>query len=307
MRNFASKNMKRIHIITPSGAIDPALIDGATERLKEWGFRVTEGAHARMPEGRFGGTREGRIADLNEALADPDIDYILCSRGGYGIAQIVDSIRVPEIATFAEGSMLMRMPQVVGFSDVTVLHCLMGTRDIPSLHAVMCKHLTEFAAREESCEALRKALMGAPLEYTLPAHPLNRTGKAEGLLRGGNLSVFYGLQATPYAVRTDGSTILFIEDVGERPYAIDRMMHNLRLSGVLEHLSGLVVGQFSDYDEDPLMPGTVYSRIREMVEPYDYPLIFDFPAGHVSRNLPLWMNKTCSLEVTEQGARLVQA
>lgn len=296
---------KHIHIVTPSGAINPDFIDGATARLREWGFRVTEGEHARKPEGRFGGSRQGRIADLNAALSNPDIDYILCSRGGYGIAQIVDQIEVPDIKTYAEGSMLMRVPQIVGFSDVTALHCLMGSRNIPSLHAVMCKHLTEMGPRQEACEALRKALLGQPLKYKLPAHPLNRLGKAEGTLRGGNLSVFYGLQSTPYAVRTDTPTILFLEDVGERPYAIDRMMHNLRLSGVLERLSGLVVGQFSDYEEDPLMPGTVYSRIREMVEPYNYPVIFDFPAGHVERNLPLWMNKACTLEVTESGAVLM--
>lgn len=286
---------KRVHILVPSGKIDFSLLDGARQRLEDWGYRVTESSHARMPKGRFGGSEADRIADLTEAFTDPDIHYILCARGGYGIAQIVDSLPLP-----TNGALL------IGFSDVTALHCLLGKNNIPSIHGVMAKHLTEYATHQESCDALRAAMAGEPLHYSLPAHPLNRPGKTEAILRGGNLSVFYGLQGTPYAVRTDGRPVLFLEDVGERPYAIDRMMQNLRLSGMLSRLGGLVVGQFSDYEEDPLMGATVYERIREMVEPYDYPLLFDFPAGHVERNLPLFINHPVTLEVTTDGATLSQ-
>lgn len=286
---------KRVHILVPSGKIDFHMLDGARQRLEAWGYRVTESAHARMPQGRFGGSEADRIADLTEAFTDPDIQYILCARGGYGIAQIVDSLPLPT-----------NKARLIGFSDVTALHCLLGKNDIPSIHAVMAKHLTEYDTHRESCDTLRALMEGQPLHYELPPHPLNRPGRAEGMLRGGNLSVFYGLQGTPYAVRTDGRPILFIEDVGERPYAIDRMMQNLRLSGVLSRLGGLVVGQFSDYEEDPLMGATVYERIREMVEPYDYPLLFGFPAGHVERNLPLVMNSLCKLVVSEDSCSLCQ-
>lgn len=285
---------KRVHIVVPSGKIDFRLLDGARERLEAWGYRVTESSHARMPEGRFGGSEADRIADLTEAFTDPDIHYILCARGGYGIAQIIDRLPMP-----SNGARL------IGFSDVTALHCLFAQADIPSIHAVMAKHLTEYDTHQESCDALRALMEGQPLHYELPSHPLNRPGHAEGMLRGGNLSVFYGLQGTPYAVRTDEHPILFIEDVGERPYAIDRMMQNLRLSGVLSRLGGLVVGQFSDYEEDPLMGATVYERIRAMVEPYDYPVVFGFPAGHVERNLPLLMNSSCELQVSTSVSSLI--
>lgn len=286
---------KSVRIVVPSGKIDLSLVDAAKTRLEEWGYLVDLGAHAREAVGRFGGTQANRLADLNAAFLDENVRFVLCARGGYGLVQILDKIHKP-----TNGA------TVIGFSDVTALHLLFGTWDIPSLHAVMAKHLAEYESHRESCDALRAALDGAPLQYHLEPHPLNRLGKTQGTLRGGNLSVLYGLQGTPYALRTDTPTILFIEDVGEHPYAIDRMMNNLRLSGVLERIHGLVVGQFSDYEEDPLMGGTVCERIREMVEPYNYPVIFNFPAGHVARNLPLWMNAPCSLSVNTDTATFVQ-
>lgn len=288
--------MKRVHIIAPSGKLDMKLIDGAKAQLEAWGYLVTEGEHLRLPEGRFGGSVEGRRADVLAAIQDPTIDFVLCARGGYGVAQLLgDELPLPEMGK------VTKMPVFIGFSDITALHNWLGKKDIPSLHGVMCKHLSEYDTHRESCDMLHAAMEGAALEYSLPHHPLNREGKATGMLRGGNLSVFYGLQGTPWAIRTDEPFILFIEDVGERPYAIDRMMQNLRLSGVLAKASGLIIGQFSDYEEDPLMGKTVYERIREMVEPYDYPVLFDFPAGHVETNLPLWMNTPCEMEIKKSS------
>lgn len=287
---------KKVRIVAPSGAIDPKLVEGAAERLRGWDMEVMIGPHACGAFGRFAGTEEERLEDLNAALADTETDFILCARGGYGLAQIVDRVEIPSGKT----------PTIVGFSDITALHCLMGTRGIASIHGVMAKHLSEYETHIESDEALRSLLITDHLEYHLPAHPLNRCGQAEGRLRGGNLSVLYGLQGTPYAMPIEDGDILFVEDVGEHPYAIDRMMQNLRLSGVLARLGGLVVGQFSDYEEDPRMPYTVYEGIRRMVEPYDYPVLMDFPAGHVERNLPIVINRSCRLSVTEQGASLAQ-
>ena len=286
---------ERVHIVVPAGRIEPRYLDMARQRLESWGFTVTEGEHARQPLGRFGGTKRGRAEDLNEAFCDPDIKYILCARGGYGMVQIVDQLVVPT-----------NKAMVIGFSDITALHLMLGKHNIPSIHAAMAKHLSEYAKNRASVDALRDLLCGGALQYQIPAHPMNRPGKIEGILRGGNLAVMCGLQGTPYAVRTDEPCVLFIEDVGERAYAIDRMLNNLRLSGVLRQIKGLVVGQFSDYEEDPQMGGTLYERIRMMVEPYDYPVLFGFPAGHVPRNMPLIMNAMCRLEVTERGARMEQ-
>lgn len=298
-----------VHILVPSGKLDFSLIDGAKARLESWGFRCSESLHARSPQGRFGGSVEDRRADLVAALINPDIDYILCARGGYGVVQLL----TPELLDVARQS----HARIVGFSDITALHALMAQVGKPSLHAVMCKHLTEYDTHREACDGLRQALLGETLRYELPAHPLNRVGEAEGILLGGNLSVFYGLQGTPFSPfnspypswgKGSGKRgLLFLEDIGERPYAVDRMMHNLRLSGVLDRAAAVVVGQFSDYEEDPLMLGTVYENIRRVLEPYRMPVVFDFPAGHVERNLPLWLNAPCRLSVTPQGTTLISS
>lgn len=287
---------KSVCIVAPSGAIDPTLIEGAAERLKKEGFCVTIAPHAQGAYGRFAAKEDERLSDLNHALACSDYDFILAARGGYGLMQIIDRVVVPAGKT----------PCVIGFSDITALHCLMGHHGKPSIHGVMCKHLSEQPSRD-STDALIRLMKGSSLHYTLPAHPLNRYGQTSGVLRGGNLSLLYGLQATPYACPIQDGDILFLEDVGEHPYAIDRMMHNLRLSGVLARLGGIVVGQFSDYEEDPRMPYTVYEGIRQMVEPYDYPVLFDFPAGHVVRNLPLLLNAPCRLSISAEGSILEQA
>lgn len=293
--------MKHIRIVSPSGAIDREYIEGAKQRLLSWGYAVSVGQHAYGRWGRFSGTDEERLEDLNEAIADPAVDVVLCSRGGYGLQRIIDRV---------EGEKM-----IVGFSDITELHQRMLC---PTLHAIMCKHIATLPEDSEPMVRLREALEGKPLHYEVPAHPLNRYGEAEGVLMGGNLSVLYGLQATPYALPSlhpagtspfEGGLkgVLFIEDIAERHYHIDRMMQNLRLSGVLAGLSGLVVGQFSDCDEDPGMHESIYETILRAVKDYDYPVLFDFPAGHVERNLPLWMGKNVKICVSEQKNELLFA
>jgi muramoyltetrapeptide carboxypeptidase len=254
---------------------------------------VSEGAHARDTWGRFAGTDEDRLADIVEALNDPSVDAILCSRGGYGLQRIID--RVPPITK-----------PVIGFSDITALHQLSAISNQQSVHGIMCKHIATLPEDSEPIQMLRKALSGERIEYEWPSHPLNREGRAKGILIGGNLSVLYGLQGTPYDLRSicdlrfkieDLRPILLIEDVCERHYHIDRMMRNLRMSGVLAQLGGLIVGQFSDCEDDPLMQQSVYETIKEVVADYDYPVLFNAPIGHVERNLPLWLNAPIRMEV----------
>ena len=279
--------MKGIRIISPSGHLDASLIDQAASRLRAWGYIVSIGAHAREEYGRFAGSDGHRLADLVETLQDPAVDLILCARGGYGLQRIIDS--VPPITK-----------PILGFSDITALHQLSALSHQPSLHGIMCKHIATLAEDAEPLVALRKALAGEPLSYAIPAHPLNRPGTVCAPVIGGNLSVLYGLQGTPYGLKSvmDNRPILLIEDIGERHYHIDRMMRNLRLSGVLANISGLVVGQFSDCEDDPLMQQTVYETIKEVVADYDYPVLFDAPVGHVAQNLPLWLGVTTQLDVT---------
>ena len=283
--------MKHIRIISPSGAIDPSYIDGATARLRAWGYKVSEGAHARDARGRFAGTDEERLADLNEALRDESVDMILCARGGYGMQRIIDKVAP------------VTKP-IIGFSDITALHQLSGINHQPSLHGIMCKHIATLPEDSEPMVALRQLLAGAPMEYRWESHPLNRPGQAFAPIVGGNLSVLYGLQGTPYGLSklSYQFPILLIEDIAERHYHIDRMIRNLRLSGVLAHLSGLIVGQFSDCEDDALMGESIYETIKEAVADYDYPVLFNAPIGHVERNMPLWLGRTARMEVTDSSA-----
>ena len=291
-----------LRIISPSGAIDPVYIDQAAARLRSWGHEVSEGAHARGAWGRFAGTDEERLSDLVAALADPSVDAILCSRGGYGLQRILDQI--PPITK-----------PVIGFSDITVLHQLSAISSQQSVHAIMCKHIATLPEDSEPLMALRRALNGEPLSYSVAPHPMNRLGEANAPVFGGNLSVLYGLQGTPYSLQQSAissqpsaissqAPILLIEDVGERHYHIDRMMRNLKMSGVLAQIGGLIVGQFTDCEDDPAMNCTVYETIKEAVAEYDYPVLFNAPFGHVEHNLPIWFGKEAHLSVTAEGSVL---
>lgn len=279
----------QIRIVSPSGAIDPAFIDGAKKVLASWGLIATEGEFARTEYGRFGGTKEQRIADLQAAFDDTEVKAILCSRGGYGVAQIVDKLDFTKFGTNPKW--------LIGFSDITILHNAISNVEVASIHGIMAKHLTELPADCEQVQQLKNILFGELPHYQIPAHALNRNGKAEGKLIGGNLSVLAGMIGTPFDLPYEGN-ILFLEDIAEKPYHIDRMMQQLRLSGALSKISGLVVGQFSDCDEDPLMKQSIAEIIAENVSAYNYPVCFNFPAGHVDYNLPIVMGKEMKLEIT---------
>lgn len=270
--------MKHIRIISPSGAIEPAYITQAQQRLESWGFRVSVGKYAFEQKGRFAGTPEERLADINEALADPEIDIILCSRGGYGLQQIIDQIELPTRAK-------EEWPLLVGFSDITELHALMSLHDIPSLHASMCKALATLPEESPALQATREALQGENVHSVFE-------GKK---IIGGNLSVLYGLQGTPYSLNAIIDTceeppVLLIEDICERHYHIDRMLNNLRMSGVLARLGGVIVGQFTDCDDDPKMGCSLQDTIRHIFADYDYPVIWDAPYGHMDDNMPIFLS-----------------
>jgi muramoyltetrapeptide carboxypeptidase len=286
---------KKLIIISPSGAIDAKYIDGAKKTLAEWGFCVQESKSARGKFGQFSGTEQERIFDLQQALDDNNTEVILCSRGGYGLAQIIDKI---DFTKFQQNP-----KTIIGFSDITVLHNALSKIGISSVHAIMAKHLTELLENNESVLFLKEILNGKLPKYKIQNHPLNRKGIAEGKLTGGNLSVLYGLRATPYDLDFEGK-ILFIEDVGEKAYHIDRMMQNLRLGGILKNLSGLVVGQFSECEEDAPLNNSIYEIILNAIKNYDYPVCFNFPAGHTERNLPLILGAKVILKVDENETNL---
>ena len=284
-----------IHIVSPSGAIQPGFIDGATKLLSSWGLKVTEGKYARTEYGRFSGTKDERVADLQQALDDPNVKAILCSRGGYGLAQIIDKI---DFSSFAKSPKWL-----IGFSDITILHNAITALGIASMHGIMTKYLTELPEESDQITSFKNLLFGTPSNFSIKPEAENRLGQAEGKLIGGNLSVMMGMRSTPFDLDFHNN-ILFIEDVGEKPYQIDRMIQSLRLSGVLKQISGLVVGQFSDYDEDPLMMQSVAEIILAAVSEYDYPVCFNFPAGHVDYNLSFVLGEQAELFVETDKVHL---
>ena len=192
---------------------------------------------------------------------------------------------------------------VIGYSDITALHAKINNNGICSIHAPMSSHLAEEDGHDEASRYLKDLLFGESIGYKIKSHSLNRIGEAKGVLRGGNLSVLSALRGTSYDFSPE-NTILFIEDIGEKPYHIERMMYNLKLGGVLQNISGLLVGQFSGCEEDESMHKTVYQSIANLVSGYNFPVCFDFPTGHVKKNFPLVCGKIMDLSISLEQVSL---
>lgn len=265
-------------IISPSGNTDVEYIEGAKGILENWGLRVELSPFCCEKYGRFGGTVGQRLSDLQSAMDNRNIRLILCARGGYGAVQLLDKLDFTEIKKYPKW--------LAGYSDITALHSAFLKNGIVSVHAPMTRHLTENNGEDTASKYLQKLLWGNGVQYILPSHPLNREGTVSSRLFGGNLAVLSALVGTPYLTIPENG-ILFIEDIAEAPYKIDRMMWQLKLSGILAGIKGLIVGQFTDCEEDPLMEATVFGSIKNIVSEYNYPVAFDFPVGHVKENYPL--------------------
>jgi muramoyltetrapeptide carboxypeptidase len=289
------KEGDRVVILSPSGKIDKKLIKGAKGRLESWGLRVGVSKHAAGSHGEFAGTIEKRRRDLQEALDDQGTAAIFCSRGGYGAVHLIEGLDFTQFR--------LHPKWLLGFSDITALHNVFQKEGYASMHAPMARHLTMEPEEDESTLLVREMLFGRLPVYRIDGHPFNHPGRGEGILRGGNLSVFYGLRGTPFDIPPKG-TILFIEDVSERPHTIERMMYNLKLGGVLEGLSGLIIGQFTEYEEDRSLGKVLYGALADLLKGYDYPVCFNFPVGHTSRNFPLINGAKVTLKVEKRGVEL---
>lgn len=272
------KEGDKVTIVTPASKIDDSLLRGAMTRLSEWQLRPSLSKHAAGANGLFSGTVEERLHDLQRALDDKDVKAILCSRGGYGTVHLVDKL---------DFTVFRQYPKwIIGFSDITVLHNLAQLNGVASLHAPMAKQFLLPTEKDFSLKSLKDILFGELPHYQIPVHRYNHTGKIKGTLRGGNFSVFNGLRGTSYDIPYKG-TILFLEDVSERPHVVERMMYNLKLGGLLDKLSGLIIGQFTDYNEDYSLGKDLYADLADMFSDYDYPICFNFPIGHGDVNYPL--------------------
>ena len=285
----------KVAIVSPASAVKPEFIDGACYVLEQWGFTPVPSEHCRNSVGYYSGTVEERLNDLRQAIFDPEIKAILCGRGGYGTIHLTDFISTNELK--------INPKWIIGFSDISALHAMCHRAGIASIHSSMAKQLALFGTDNHCNKALLNILTGQLPTYTTPSHPFNRMGSVTGEIVGGNLAVLSGLIGTEYDLLLPDK-ILFIEDIAEPIYKVERILYNLRLSGGLQRLKGLIVGQFTDYREPDANGDTMYGMIRRMIEPYDYPVCFDFPIGHIDGNLPVIEGATASLNITPHEAKL---
>jgi muramoyltetrapeptide carboxypeptidase len=289
-----------IGIVCPAGYMAREKAQTCIDILEDWGYRVRTGATLGGESADyFSGTDDQRLADLQAMLDDPAIQAILCGRGGYGLSRIIDRIDLTQFK---------KAPKwLIGFSDITILHAHLFTNyKIASLHAPMAGAFNEGGAISDGVLSLRRALAGERAAYTCAPHPFNRFGQSAGLLVGGNLSLLAHDTGTASDIDTKGC-ILFLEDVGEYLYHIDRMLHQLQRSGKLGRLAGLVVGGFTEL-KDTARPfgATVEAIIRDVVASYGYPVCFGFPVSHGRDNVALKIGVEHTLSISEDATLLVE-
>ncbi|MFW6302205.1 MAG: S66 peptidase family protein [Bacteroidales bacterium] len=286
------KKGDRIEIVSPAGRLDPVLISAARKRLVAAGFVVSIAPHAAGRFYKYAATDAQRLEDLQTSLDNPEVKAVLCARGGYGTMRIVDQISFEKAAE--------QQKWLIGFSDITALHAAAYKQGMMSLHGIMAKDIVH--GSDEAVKQFLAVLGGTNDPLTINSHPMNRNGKAEGPLIGGNLSMLYALRGTPYDTDWKGA-VLFVEDLGENLYHLDRIMQNLRLGGKLQKLAGLIVGQFTGM-EDPEFGKPTYEIIEEAVASFDYPVMYNFPIGHVSYSRSLLHGHSARLEAGDKNCIL---
>lgn len=277
----------KVSIVSPSGVVEREPVLHAVRLIESWGLTVVVGRHAFASCGIFAGTDRQRLADLQDALDDMSVRAVFCSRGGYGLSRIISSI---DFSGF-----LANPKWLAGFSDVTVLHQWVGNiYGIASVHGEMPVNFANPLISERSVESLRQILFGEEPGYKWEGGVVN-AASATGLITGGNLSLLYSLAGTIARPYTRGR-ILFIEDNGEYYHSLDRMLSSLKVAGLLDGLSALLAGSFTNMQEDRIAYGsTAEEIITGIAGPYGYPLYFNFPAGHGNDNMAFMPGKRMTL------------
>jgi len=284
------KKGDKIAITCPAKKLPNPMTD-AVKLLQSWGLEVVLGETVEASYHQFAGDDDLRARDLQRFINDDSIKAIIAARGGYGTMRMIDKVDFSPLANNPKW--------LAGFSDITILHThLLTNYGLQSIHGQMPVNIPDASAH--SLDTLRRALFGEELHYEFSSHASNRSGGASGILTGGNLSLLVAVSGSVSDLDYAGK-ILFIEDVGEYLYAIDRMMRNLKRANKLKHLAGLVVGSFTDVKDNDIPFGqTVPEIIMDVVKEYDYPVCFDFPAGHIPNNCSLIFGKTVYLSVNDR-------
>lgn len=293
-----------IAIISPASRIDSAVIDRAVVLLTAAGYVPVVMPHAYGDDyGSYSATDEERAADVMQAFADPSIKAIMCSRGGYGSTRLLPLLDANEIA---------KNPKwLIGYSDISAMHAFLTRSGVASIHGPMCGHISSAGIYDESMPHLMAILRdGLPYTYTFAPNQYDHYGEATGTIVGGNVMVINGLAETEWDImmpRKGEDIILFIEDVGEKIYAIERWLVRMHQSGILDRLKGLIIGEYTEYDADE-----DFESMEQMIHHWltkwgyydkkDFPVLFYFPAGHGEPNYPIPMGTQCELKVTPDGS-----
>jgi muramoyltetrapeptide carboxypeptidase len=277
-----------ILIIATARARSKKMIEPAIKILKGWGLKVETGKNLFKKKNQFAGTDEERSSDLQWAIDHKKAKAILIAGGGYGTMRIIDSVNFKP---------LFKNPKwIAGYSDTTVIHNRLANLKMACIHGTMA---FQFTKDEEATLSLKRLLFGEKIHYLIPKNKLNRSGRAEAEIVGGNLSLLYALSGSVDEISAKNK-ILFIEDLDEQLYHIDRMMLQLKRSGKLKNLQGLIVGGMSEMKDNAIPFGKAAEEIvLDAVKEYDYPVCFNFPAGHIEKNMALYFGKKARLTVTK--------
>jgi muramoyltetrapeptide carboxypeptidase len=287
----------KIGIVAPASCIRyDEILPGISLLRDQWKLKIVEGKTLKSDYNQFSATDADRLDDLQTMLNDPSIKAVIAARGGYGCSRIIDQI---------DFTHFIKSPKwVVGFSDLTIILSQLFHLGYAGIHAPMVKSMTLEGA-DKAAESLRQLLFGELPGYSVAPHIFNKTGSVVAEMVGGNLCLLAHMIGSPTEIDTEGK-ILFIEDVNEYLYNLDRLMIQLKRAGKLSHLAGLIVGQFTDMRDNtnPSFGKTAYEIIHEHIHAYDYPVSFDFPVGHVADNRAIGIGMNAYLDVNKDGVEL---
>lgn len=283
-----------VGILATARKVDMAPLEPAIKLLKSWGLNVVIGKTVGLDNNQLAGADWQRATDFQQMLDNPSIKAIWSAKGGYGTVRMIDRL---DFTKFKQ-----RPKWIIGFSDVTVLHSHINNLDIATLHSIACISVAN--ATPEAIESFRKGIFGGKLEYTIPPHAFNKTGKAQGELIGGNLSVLYSIMGSVSEADYKGK-IIFIEDLDEYLYHIDRMMMNLDRNNYFKNVKGIIIGGMTKMRDNDIPWGhDALEIIQDITKEYKIPICFNFPAGHIKDNRALVFGKQVTMDVTADGTKI---
>lgn len=279
----------RIGLVSPARKTSSQEVKSAVKILQRWGLEPVFGRHIFSSHHQFGGNDTERASDIQEFLDDINVRAILSTRGGYGSVRIIDQLDFSKFKVHPKW--------LIGYSDITVFHShIHQVLNIETIHATMPINFPTDIIENESIKSLKRALFGELDSYQIENCKVLREGNAKASIIGGNLSILYSLAGSPSDINTDGK-ILFIEDLDEYLYHVDRMIMNLKRSGKLNHLKALIIGGMNDMNDNTIPYGqSAKEIIWEAVKEYDYPVIFDFPSGHIEPNMAIYLGREIDLQ-----------